>query len=125
MLSAKNLTIDNCGIGISMPADANAEFDGLVITNTQRAIELRDPPGVLQQLGLSPETPADLVTEVLRFLEQPGVPVEEKQAFFSSSRITGFIAGAGNLASVFSALLSVADSGLTASVGALLSSLND
>lgn len=68
----KNVTIDNCGVGISAPSDARIEADGLVITNTGRAIELKNPATFLGALGLPEDTPRELVIELLRqFRDKP------------------------------------------------------
>ncbi len=68
-LHLKNVRIDNCDTSISAPRDAQIHADGLEITNTRRAIELRDPLGLLQSLGLRAETPPQYLIEALKLLE--------------------------------------------------------
>lgn len=107
-LNLKNVTIANCGTGISAPADATINADGLQIFRTALAIELRDPPGLMQRLGLPPNTPPDLVIEALALLKQSEAPVPQKFEALKESRLTKFVEGTGvvaNLATIGQALL--------------------
>jgi hypothetical protein len=54
MLNLKNITIKNCGVGISAPKDVKMNVDGLVIEDTGEAIQLRDEPSVVKRSGFRP-----------------------------------------------------------------------
>jgi len=102
-LHLKNGWIDNCGTGISAPNDAQIHADGLSITNTHRAIELRDPPGLLQQLGLPADTPPLYLIEALKLLDSSHtLPQEQRMERLRESRLIKFLSITADLTSITS-----------------------
>lgn len=78
-LILNNVRIDNCGTGISAPKDANIHATALEITNTKQAIELRDPPSILQTLGLPGNTPPTYLIEAFQILEASSTQASEQR----------------------------------------------
>lgn len=112
-----NARIDNCGIGISAPKDAHIVADGLEITNTSRAIELRDPPGLLQSLGLPANTPPQYLIDALRILEAEGaLPPEARIERLRESSLVRWLGVTADLTGIGTTLLSAQAQGLVSSV---------
>lgn len=113
----KNVKIDNCGTGISAPKDAPLTADGLEITNTKLAIELRDPPSLMSSLGLPQDTPVKYLVEALRILESnEELPEEERIESLKESSLLSWLGGTADLLTIGSTLLSAQSQGLIASV---------
>ncbi len=116
-LNLKNVRIDNCGTGISAPKDAHIVADGLEITNTARAIELRDPPGLLQSLGLPANTPPAYLIEALRILEgASALPERERVNQLRESALVKWLGAAADLTTIGTTLLSAQAQGVVSSV---------
>jgi len=112
-ITLKNVRIDNCGTGISAPKDAHINADGLEITNTNNAIELRDPPSLLQTLGLPVNTPPIYLIEALKILEgaeklEPSAKIEKLR----ESNLIKWLGATADLASLGGILLSAQAQGL-------------
>lgn len=116
-LYLENVRIANCGTGISAPKDAQIHADGLEITNTRRDIELRDPPGLLQSLGLPTETPLPYLIEALKLLEgtHPLPPGQRIERLRESSLIK-WLGGTADITGLGTPLLSAQAQGLVSSV---------
>jgi len=110
-LHLKNVRIYNCGTGISVPKDARIEAYGLEITNTGRAIDLRDPPSLLQSIGLPPDTPNPYLLEALRIPEGANsLPPQERVERLRDSNLVkwlGISADISGLVGALSSLLSL------------------
>lgn len=116
-LNLKNVRIDNCGTGISAPKDAHIVADGLEITNTARAIELRDPPGLLQSLGLPANTPPAYLIEALRILEgASALPERERVNQLRESALVKWLGAVADLTTIGTTLLSAQAQGVVSSV---------
>lgn len=116
-LILKNVRIDNCGTGISAPKDAHIKADGLEITNTARAIELRDPPGLLQTLGLPAHTPPHYLIEALRILEgASALPEQSRIEQLRDSALVKWLGVTADLSDLGTTLLSAQSQGLISSV---------
>ena len=116
-LHLKNGRIDNCGTGISAPNDAQIHADGLEITNTRRAIELRDPLGLLQSLGLRAETPPQYLIEALKLLEgSHTLPPEQRVEGLRESNLIKWLGVTADLTGLGTTLLSAQAHGLASSV---------
>ena len=59
---------ENCGTGISAPADANVVIGANRFVACGKAIDLRAPESLLGALGLRPDTPFETLREVLAFV---------------------------------------------------------
>jgi hypothetical protein len=116
-LHLKNVRIDNCGTGISAPKDAQIHADGLEITNTRRAIELRDPPGLLQSLGLPADTPPLYLIEALKLLEDSHTLLPEQRIErLRESSLIKWLGATADLTGLGATLLSAQAQGLVSSV---------
>jgi|GEM_PF-3676599 len=116
-LNLKNVRIDNCGTGISAPKDAHIVADGLEITNTARAIELRDPPGLLQSLGLPANTPPQYLIDALKILEAgSALPNEARIERLRESTLVKWLGVTADITGIGTALLSAQAQGLVSSV---------
>lgn len=115
-LHLKNVRIDNCGTGISAPKDAHINADGLEITNTARAIELRDPPSLLQSLGLPANTPPQYLIEALKIMEgASGLAPEARIERLKKSSLVKWLGVTADLTGIGTALLSAQAQGLVSS----------
>ena len=59
---------ENCGTGISAPSDADIDIGANRFVACGKAIDLRVPESLLGALGLSAETPLEVLREVLTFV---------------------------------------------------------
>jgi hypothetical protein len=117
VLNLKNVRIDNCGTGISAPKGAAINADGLEITNTKMAIELRDPPSFMQKLGLPHDTPPQYLIEALRILENNShLPQEQRVQKLRESKLLKWLGAAADITGLGSVLLSAQAQGLVSSV---------
>jgi hypothetical protein len=97
----KNIHIEGFGIGVSMPADAPAEFDTISIKGCSTAIELRDPPSLFEALGLPKDTPPVLLIEALNLLsDNVSSSTEEKENTLSQSRLVKWLGSGANIATI-------------------------
>jgi hypothetical protein len=111
-ITLKNVTIDNCGTGISTPSDAIIHADGLVITNTRKAIEIRNPATLLGALGLPENTPPELLIDALRHLRQNShLPREQRVESLRETQLLKWLGAAADLVGLGQALLKVQEGG--------------
>ena len=116
-INLKNVRIDNCGTGISAPKDAHINADGLEITNTKLAIDLRDPPGLLQSLGLPYETPPLYLIEALKILEvSSNLPPVERIERLRESNLVKWLGVTADISGLGAVLLSAQAQGLASSI---------
>ena len=116
-LHLKNVRIDNCDTGISASKDAQIHADGLEITNTRRAIELRDPPGLLQSLGLPAETPLSYLVEALKLLEDAhALPANERIERLRGSSLIKWLGVTADLTGIGTTLVSAQAQGIVSSL---------
>ena len=59
---------ENCGTGISAPKDAHLEVGLNTFIACDKAVDLRDPPSLMQALGLKSDTPIPVLRELLEYL---------------------------------------------------------
>lgn len=59
---------EGCGTGISAPSDANVEIGANRFFACGKAIDLRAPESLLGALGLRPDTPPEMLREVISFI---------------------------------------------------------
>ena len=59
---------ENCGTGISAPSDADVDIGANRFVACGKAIDLRAPESLLGALGLRPDTPLEVLKEVLSFI---------------------------------------------------------
>jgi hypothetical protein len=113
--------IENCGIGISSSGDVELGISGTKIVDCKQAIELRDPPGVLQSLGLPADTPAGLLKEALEvLLESQSKSPETSAEVVSKTSLFEWLGGVANSTSILANLVSLQQNGLVQQVLNLL-----
>ncbi|WP_192034602.1 hypothetical protein [Halomonas sp. YLGW01] len=113
MLDLKNVRIDNCGTGISAPKGAHIKADGLEITNTKKAIELRDPPSLMKSLGLPDDTPSEYLIDAIKILEgNKELPKEDRINSLKSSSLVQWLGTTADLTTIGCVLLSAQTQGL-------------
>lgn len=115
-----NCRIENCGTGISAPADMKLDIRGTSIANCGRAIELRDPPSLLAALGLQPNTPPADLREVLQFV---GAGFSDPPAVKSKAESAGLVkwlAAGSDFTTVVGGIVGLAQSGYVQAALALL-----
>ena len=116
-LNLKNVRIDNCCTGISAPKDAHIIADGLEITNTAQAIELRDAPSLLQLLGLPEDTPPAYLIEAMKILEGArAFPENERIGQLKESALIKWLGAGADLTTIVTTLLSEQAQGVISSV---------
>ncbi|WP_137885160.1 hypothetical protein [Pseudomonas sp. 2FE] len=59
---------ENCGTGISAPADADIDIGANRFVACGKAIDIRTPESLFGALGLRNDTPPELLREVLSFI---------------------------------------------------------
>ncbi|MCU8291140.1 hypothetical protein OC525_21635, partial [Vibrio vulnificus] len=117
MLNLKNVKIDRCVTGISAPKDAHINADGLEITNTQKAIELRDPPNLMKSLGLPENTPPEYLIDAMKILEgNQNLPNNERIDSLQKSSLLQWLGTSADLVTIGTVLLSAQAQGLISSV---------
>lgn len=101
-----NVTIDNCGTGISAPHDADIRANGLAITNTNQAIEIKLPQSLREQLGLPQNTPPEYITEALQMMiETKNKSQEERLHIFNTTRLANFLGIGADLVTIGTAFM--------------------
>lgn len=73
--------IEGCAIGISAPADANLDIGTNRFVACEKAIDIRAPEALLGGLGLNPDTPLEVLYDVLAYLgadRRTGAEISEK-----------------------------------------------
>ena len=98
-------SFENCGVGISAPADANVEMGGNRFTACGKAIDLREPQTLMRALGLSDDTPAPLVRELFEFLASAQRSKTEIAEKAESTGLFNWLAAGANAATLVSATM--------------------
>lgn len=119
-ITLKNVSIIGCGTGISAPADAPIHLDGLSIVGCERAIELRDPPSLLEQLGLSKNTPPAILAEVLRPLQEPGLTQEQVTSAIKESKLRSWLGTGADISTVAAGICQLYQSNLVQNILSIL-----
>ena len=112
--------IENCGTGISAPADMKLDIRGTSIANCGQAIELRDPPSLLSALGLQPETPPAILREVLQFVSMGVSEPAAVKAKAESAGLLKWLAAGSDLTTVVGGIVGLAQSGYVQAALAML-----
>jgi len=116
-INLTNVRIHDCITGISAPKDAPINAHGLEITNAKCAIELRDPPGLFQSLGLPADTPPQYLIEALKILEgTTNLQQHERIEKLRDSSLVKWLGVTADLTGLGIALLSAQTKGLISSV---------
>ncbi|MBA3004113.1 MAG: hypothetical protein FP813_09725 [Desulfurivibrio sp.] len=111
---------ENCGTGVSAPKDAKLDMSNNKFVACKKAIELRDPPTLLETIGLANNTPLPLVREVFEFLVAgfPDEPAIRTKA--ESSGLFSWLSVGADTTTVVAGLMQLQQSGLIQAVLAML-----
>ncbi|MBU9502803.1 hypothetical protein KTE68_21875 [Burkholderia multivorans] len=96
------------GIGISVAEGGDMEVSETTFVGNGKAIEVRDAPPLMEQLGLPDEVSAEDFVAVIRAMQQ--MPAQEREGVLKSSKIWPFIQNAANVAQIVGTFLSIASS---------------
>ncbi len=119
-ITLKNVSIVNCDTGISAPADAAIHADGLNIVGCTRAIELRDPPSLLTHLGLAKNTPPEVLADVLRALQKPGLTQEQVTTTVRDSKLRSWLGAGADISAVGGGIFQLYQSNLVQNILAMM-----
>jgi len=104
--------IINCGIGISIPKDADIDIAENEISACNTAIELRDPPTFLENLGLKRDTPPEMVVAVLKAISNGANDKDSIENEVKSVGLLDYLSGTANLTTIVSAFYGLSQSPL-------------
>ncbi|WP_095190002.1 hypothetical protein [Pseudomonas sp. Irchel 3E19] len=101
--------IIDCGTGIEVTHGSDVEMTGSMrIINCEKAIVERDPPNVLEALGLPPNTPPAYVKKVLLALQEvPAADAVSKEKVIKKTQLWSFVQNSSNAVTVLQALISI------------------
>lgn len=68
-INISNIEVTGGDVGVSVGHGSHVNLDGYKATGTRVALEVRDPPSLLEQLGLPSDTPTQYVYEALEILK--------------------------------------------------------
>ena len=107
-----NNKITNCGTGISVPKDADVAIGGNDITACNIAIELRDSPSFIEEIGLTSETPTKKLIAVLTAISNgtPNKILIKKEV--QEHGLLDYLASTADASTVVNALYQLASSSL-------------
>ena len=109
----KNTSIDSCVVGVSVLKDTDLHADGLAITRTGTGIEVRDPPSLMEVIGLPRDTPPHLLIEVLAALEgHPQASSAERIDIIRESALRKWLGVGADIVGLAAALTSAQARGL-------------
>ena len=109
-------SIIGCGTAISTPADASIEISVDTISGCQKAIELRDPPSLMEALGLPKDTSPSLLSDFLRQLQNPGLSQDEVSSRIKQSKLRNLLGAGADIATVTAAIWKLYQSNLVQEV---------
>ncbi len=112
-------TFINAGTIISLHngAQADISINEITMENCVSLLEERDPPGVLQKLGLPPETPVNYLLDVVKALRsQSESTFEERMTTIKGSQLWPFVERSSNLTTVLQGLFALAASAFSTPV---------
>ena len=121
----KNVSIMDCRVGVSLGHDSgNVVFDGGSISSCGTAVEQRDPPNLIQSLGLPADLPPDVLLAALRILvAHKNTTDENKAALLANSKIGPYLQNAANFSTAVTSLIALSASPFCAQTISFLASL--
>lgn len=120
-ITIKDCHIENCGTGISTDGNIQLDISRTRIINCKKAIDHRDPPGIIQALGLPSTTPSKLLVESLELLlEKQNEDPEHLAQEVSKTDLFQYLGGAANATTILSNLISLQQNGYIQAVLNLL-----
>ncbi len=89
-------------------SNASVSLNNPIVRRCGKAVEERDPVGLLANLGLPADTPADLVLEVLRTLKENNQePPARQEELVKESKLWPFVGKAADSATIVQALIAL------------------
>ncbi|MBI3545538.1 MAG: hypothetical protein HY081_02925 [Gammaproteobacteria bacterium] len=111
----------NCNVGISAPKDADLEISVNSFIGCKKAIEIRDPPALLEALGLSKDLPLPMLREMVSFLSLvPHQTQKEVQLKAEHLGLFKWLAGGADIATLVTGLVQLQQSSIVQTVLAFL-----
>lgn len=107
-INISNNHFENCGTGISAPADADVDIGANRFVACGRAIDVRAPESLLGALGLRGDTPLNVLREVLAFVGGDARTEPEIAAKAKSAGLLDWLSAGANVVTLASGLASLA-----------------
>ena len=104
--------------------NADVEFGANKIVNCKTAIELRDPPGFIESLGLRRDTPIDKVLQVLSALSEGKTNQLEIKSVVKEVELIDWLSGVANVSTLINVFYQLTNSSLVQQAIALLSEMS-
>jgi len=100
------VTAVKCGTVISVPKDSDMDFalGEMNLTDCNIGFEERDYSSLAQSVGLPPDTPPELIIELVHDLRNPTGVAEDVTETVKRSRLWEYVQRAGDVASVIEKL---------------------
>lgn len=121
-INVNGLWISNCDEAVSVAHGTDLEIEGVnfVIQNCGKGIVERDPPTLLEALGLPLDTPHEYVKELLSsLLGIPEKDVPSKEQAIKASRLWVYIQNSANSMTVLQALMTLGPALIKGMIGIL------
>lgn len=111
--------IIGCGTAIEVMHGSDVELTGSMrIIGCKKGIVERDPPSVLEALGLPLDTPPAYVREVLLALRDiPATDVSSKETAIKASNLWSIVQNSSNALSVLQSFISIGPAVITGLLG--------
>lgn len=108
-----NVDIIGFKTAVSIPHDAELEYNGGKILGTEFGIVQRDPPSFFAKIGLPKDTPNDALLMALMLLRaNPDAPIERKTELLETSKLGPYLQNSANAATAVTGLATLANSPL-------------
>ena len=102
----KDCHFENNGTGIKAPTSADIQMSGTTFVRNGKALDIYVSAVDLQKLGLPPDTPQELMQEIIATLQGISAePAKVKQEAIENSRLFKWLGHAASLATVGTALV--------------------
>lgn len=99
-LDLSNVYVKGCRTGISVSHGADVKLNGATLINCGKGIEERDPPSVLETLGLPRDTPPEVVVKALTILKGHSAAPPEQKIALLKRLIVPFLQNASSATSI-------------------------
>lgn len=104
MIKIDSCHFENCGVGISTPANADIEISRNTFLKCDEAIEIRDQVSLIEALGLRPETPIEHVRELIKFVRDHNPDLQQIHKKAQEAGIREWLSTGANLGTIATTL---------------------
>lgn len=102
----KDCHFENNGTGIKAPTSADIQMSGTKFVDNGKALDIYVSAVDLQKLGLPPDTPQELLREIITTLQgMPSHTVVEKVAAVRQSQLFNWLGAAASVSTVATSLV--------------------